>query len=127
MSNILDPDPSAGTQGDPRIGIMGPESSGSFPSAVRWTVPARFKDKLEAEEVIRCLTERDHESAFDSLKRLIVWHLAGLAYFALLIVLLYGLGIVTLPTAFLFIVVGPLLSGVLALLGTLVKLLFSKK
>lgn len=94
---------------------------GAYRSTVRWTSPWAHKERIEAEEIIRSLTEREQSQAKSGLFRLVAWHLAFLANFALLILLLYGAGVIKLPTALVFAVVGPLLSGVLGLLGLLVK------
>lgn len=121
MSNKLDPDPAKGPREvtPPEIRITG--QNPFEPSIVRWTVPGHFRETLEAEQIIRSLTEREHEHANDSLKKLVVLLLGGLGFFALVLVLLLGLGLITMPTAFLFAVLGPFLSGILALLGVIVK------
>jgi hypothetical protein len=91
------------------------------PATVRWTVPEDQRDKLEAEAIIRSLTEREHGLSVAASQRQVIWLLSGLAYFALLIILLLGLGIVTLQTAVVIALIGPLLSGVVGLLTILVK------
>lgn len=96
-------------------------------TAVRRTSQRVEKEKVEAEEIIRSLTERERGMAVMSLIRLTIWLLSGMAFFALLIVFLLGLGVITLPTALVLAVISPLLSGVVALLGILVKFISRHK
>lgn len=98
-------------------------NQGAYRSTVRWISSWDHKERIEAEEVIRSLTERDESQAKSGLLKLVAWLLALLANFSLLILILYGAGVIKLPTALVFAVVGPLLSGVLGLLGLLVKYL----
>lgn len=122
MGNKLDPEPLTPLE-NPEAEAQAPNSPtlGSYTGTVRRFAKEPLKERIEPEEIIRSLTERDQSLAVISFRRLVTWQLTFLATFALLILLLYGLGVVKLPTALVFAVVAPLLSGVLGLLGLLIK------
>ncbi len=97
------------------------------PATVGWIVPENKKDKLDAEEIIGSLITEERRRGQMAVVKLAIWLLSGLAYSALLIIVLLGLGTITLPTALVFALVGSLLSLVVGLLRILVKYLSQEK
>jgi hypothetical protein len=96
---------------------------GSVSSAFRWAGREPARERIEAEELISSLTERDQTLEQLGLMRLVIWFLGLIALFALLILLLQGIGMISLPSGLVIALLGSLLSGVLGLLAVLVKYL----
>lgn len=93
-------------------------------AAIRPDLP---KDKLEVDEfckIVRTLTDRDRAGKEEDLKYFVALYLFVLGISAIGILLLLGLGVIALPTALSAAVIGPVLSGVVGLLGLLVRSIF---
>jgi hypothetical protein len=121
MGNKMEPKPSEPREMDPTEVTGLNRTLGLYSRTFRRNPLRPAKERIDAEEIIKSLTVREEKHARGDLSRLITWQLSVLANFALLILLLNGLGTIRLPTWLIVAVIVPLLSSVLGLLGLLVK------